>query len=206
MSFMKLWVATRNAHKVREIAGILGPGFELQSLLDIPDFPEIIEDGETYKANAEKKARALWEKVYQPVFADDSGLEVDALGGRPGVHSMRYSAPDPTHAKNIEKLLFELDGVPRPRRTARFRCTLVYLDEKGKEETFDGIVEGAIGFTTAGEGGFGFDPVFVIPERGLTLAQIPNEEKNAISHRGLAVAALRRFLAQRPKKTVRQTI
>jgi len=195
---MKLWVATRNAHKVREISSILGPGVELKSLLDLPDFPEVDEDGDTYKANAEKKARTLWQKVRQPVFADDSALEVDFLGGRPGVHSMRYSAPNPTHAKNIEKLPAELQGVLLKERSARFRCTLVFLDATGNDTTFEGIVEGLIGVAAAGEAGSGFDPVFVLPERGLTMAQIPGCQKNAIGHRGLAVAALSRFLRLHP--------
>ncbi len=195
---MILWVATRNRHKLEEIGGILGPGYELKSLLDLPDFPEIEEDGATYRENAAKKARALWERVKAPVFADDSGLEVDALGGRPGVHSMRYSAPDPTHAKNIEKLLRELQGVPLLQRTARFRCTIVHRDAAGNEQVFEGVVEGVIGFSVQGEGGFGFDPVFILPERGLTVAQLSAEEKNQISHRGRAVLALRRYLEKSP--------
>ncbi|NLI75516.1 MAG: RdgB/HAM1 family non-canonical purine NTP pyrophosphatase [Candidatus Riflebacteria bacterium] len=195
---MILWVATRNRHKVEEIGGILGPGYELKSLLDLPDFPEVEEDGATYRENAAKKARVLWERVKAPVFADDSGLEVDALGGRPGVHSMRYSAPDPTHAKNIEKLLGELQGVPLLQRTARFRCTLVHRDAEGNEQVFEGVVEGVIGFAVQGEGGFGFDPVFILPERGLTVAQMSAEEKNQISHRGRAVLALRRHLEKNP--------
>ncbi|RCK74069.1 MAG: Nucleoside 5-triphosphatase RdgB (dHAPTP, dITP, XTP-specific) [Candidatus Ozemobacter sibiricus] len=194
---MNLWVATRNRHKLEEIAGILGPAYELKSLLDRPDIPEVEEDGATYRDNARKKARALWEHVKAPVFADDSGLEVDALGGRPGVHSMRYSAPQPTHAKNIVKLLGEMQGIPLLQRTARFRCTVVYLDTEGNEQVFEGVLEGVIGFEAQGEGGFGFDPVFVLPERGITVAQLSPEEKNQISHRGRAVMALRRYLEQR---------
>ncbi len=193
---MTLWIATRNRHKVEEIAGILGPAYDLKSLLDRPEIPDVEEDGATYRENARKKARALWEQVKVPVFADDSGLEVDALGGRPGVHSMRYSAPEPTHAKNIAKLLGELQGIPLLERTARFRCTVVHLDAEGQEQVFEGVLEGVIGFEIQGEGGFGFDPVFVLPERGLTVAQLSAEEKNQISHRGRAVTALRRYLQQ----------
>lgn len=193
---MILWVATRNQHKLDEIAGILGPAYELKSLLDRPEIPDVEEDGATYRDNARKKARALWEHVKAPVFADDSGLEVDALGGRPGVHSMRYSAPQPTHAKNIVKLLGEMQGIPLLQRTARFRCTVVYLDAEGNEQVFEGVLEGVIGFEAQGEGGFGFDPVFVLPERGITVAQLSPEEKNQISHRGRAVLALRRYLEQ----------
>jgi XTP/dITP diphosphohydrolase len=191
---MKLWVASQNPHKVEEIGQILGPSMEVRSLLDLPGFPDIDESGSTFRENALIKARALWEKVREPVFADDSGLEVDALHGRPGVHSMRYSAPNPTHEKNIDKLLGELAQIPLERRTARFRCCVAFLDAQGREQFFDGAIEGRIAFERRGTGGFGYDPVFFLPDLQKTVAELAPTEKNAISHRGRAVAALKAFL------------
>jgi len=191
---MKLWLATQNPHKVEEISDILGDEFRLKSLLDLPDFPEIDENGISYLENAAIKARQLWKQVREPVFADDSGLEVDFLNGRPGILSSRYSAPNPTHSKNIDKLLEELKNVPAEKRTARFRCVVVYIDVQGREKSFEGILEGKIGFQRKGNGGFGFDPVFCLCENGYTLAELPSEEKNNLSHRGNAVKALRDYL------------
>ena len=189
---MQIWVASRNRHKLEEIGAILGATAELRSLLDRPDIPDVEENGATYLDNARLKAHAIWEKVREPVLADDSGLEVDALGGRPGVHSARYSAPDPTAAKNIVKLLGELGDLPLEKRSARFRCTVVFLDATGTEHVFVGIFEGLIGFVLQGQGGFGFDPVFFLPGRNCTVAELPEAEKNAISHRG---GAFRQFRA-----------
>lgn len=193
---MKIWVATRNAHKVEEIAEILGPGVEVRSMLDLPEFPDVEETGTTFRDNAALKARALYQHLREPVFADDSGLEVDALDGRPGVYSNRYSAPNPTSEKNIDKLLHELREVPAGRRGARFRCSIVFIDEAGSEHAFDGTLEGEIGYERRGKGGFGFDPVFMLPERGCSVAELSSDEKNRISHRGRAVAALKVMLDQ----------
>jgi XTP/dITP diphosphohydrolase len=164
------------------------------SLLDLPNFVQAEETAETFQENALLKARALWDKLHEPVFADDSGLEVDALGGRPGVRSMRYSEPDPTHEKNIDKLLLELSACPEKKRTARFRCAIIFIDEHGKDHLFEGTVEGVIGFERQGRGGFGYDPVFCIPEKKKSLAELSSEEKNEISHRGRAVQKLKEFL------------
>lgn len=191
---MKLWVATRNAHKAEEIAHILGPACQIKTLLDLPDFPDIDESGDSYRANAELKARALWEKVKEPVFADDSGLEVDALNGRPGIHSARFSGPDTNHPRNIAKLLEELGDLPVDKRSARFRCEIIYLDQSGNAHEFVGTLEGYIGFSCAGSAGFGYDPVFMLHERGCSVAQLANHEKNAISHRARAVEKLKAFL------------
>lgn len=191
---MNIWVSTGNAHKAEEIAHIMGPACTVKTLLDLPDFPDIDENGDSYRTNAEIKARTLWEKVKEPVFADDSGLEVDALGGRPGIHSARFSGADTNHARNIAKLLAELGDIPVARRTARFRCVVVYIDQNGTAHEFVGTVEGYIGFSCAGKGGFGYDPIFMLPERDSSFAQLPAEEKNAISHRGRAVAKLKAFL------------
>jgi XTP/dITP diphosphohydrolase len=191
---MKIWVATRNAHKVEEIAEILGPGVEVRSMLDLPEFPDVEETGANFRDNAALKARALYQHLHEPVFADDSGLEVDALGGRPGVYSNRYSAPNPSSEKNIDKLLLELGDVPVGKRGARFRCSIVFIDADGREHVFDGTLDGEIGYERRGKGGFGFDPVFMLPDRGCSVAELSSEEKNRISHRGRAVAALKTML------------
>ncbi len=190
---MNIWVSTRNAHKAEEISAILAP-CTIKTLLDLPDFPDIEENGSSYRENAELKARALFEKVGEPVFADDSGLEVDALGGRPGIHSARFSGLDTNHARNIDKLLADLHNVPEAARTARFRCVLVYIDAGGTAHEFVGTLEGRIGFERRGKGGFGYDPVFMLPERGCAVAELPSAEKNALSHRARALAKLRSFL------------
>ncbi|PKL50136.1 MAG: non-canonical purine NTP pyrophosphatase, RdgB/HAM1 family [Candidatus Riflebacteria bacterium HGW-Riflebacteria-2] len=191
---MNLWVSTRNAHKAEEIAHILGSTCKIKTLLDLPEFPEIDENGDSYRANAELKARALWEKVKEPVFADDSGLEVDALAGRPGIHSARFSGPDANHPRNIAKLLSELADLPVHKRTARFRCVIVYIDKQGVAHEFVGTVDGYIGFECLGSGGFGYDPVFMLPDRDCSVAQLAAQEKNAISHRARAVEKLKAFL------------
>ncbi|MFZ2960226.1 MAG: RdgB/HAM1 family non-canonical purine NTP pyrophosphatase [Candidatus Ozemobacteraceae bacterium] len=191
---MRVWISTRNAHKVLEIAEILGSEYEIASLLDLPEFPDVEETGTTFQANAGLKARALWKLLREPVFADDSGLEVDALGGKPGIYSQRYSEPDPTPEKNIDKLLTALQGIPDERRTARFRCAVVYIDHPGKEHLFEGSLEGRIAIERHGNGGFGYDPVFWLPEKNKSVAELDAEEKNAISHRGRAIAALKLFL------------
>lgn len=191
---MNLWVSTRNAHKVEEIKEILGPQCFIRSLFDLPGFPDVEENGFTYRENAEKKARALFDKVNEPVFADDSGLEVDALQGRPGIHSARFSGNDTNHARNIVRLLEDLRDVPEHKRTARFRCVIVYIDSSGQAHEFVGLLEGRIGFVCQGDGGFGYDPVFLLPERNCSVAQLPACEKNRISHRAYAVEKLKKFL------------
>ncbi len=191
-----IWVATSNAHKLEEISEILGPSVELKSFKDLESPFEVEENGRTYLENATLKARALHEIVKEPVFADDSGLEVDALGGRPGLHSARYSGPDANHQKNIDKLLEELAEIPFAKRTARFRCVIVYLDQNGSAHNFAGILPGTIATAESGKGGFGYDPIFYLPERDCTVAQLPTKEKNLISHRGLAVKKLKDFLKE----------
>lgn len=191
---MKLWFASRNRNKIDEVSQILGQKVKLKTLFDIPDFPAIDETGVTFLENSRIKARALWSHFKEPVFSDDSGLIVDALGGKPGVYSMRFSEPNPTHEKNIEKLLRELGKTPISRRTARFQCVVVYLDSAGNENNFLGEVKGFIGFEPRGMGGFGYDPVFILPEMGRTIAELSQEEKNRISHRGNAVKALKTHL------------
>lgn len=191
-----IWVATGNAHKLEEIAEILGPEICLKSFKDLDSPPEVEENGASYLENAEIKARVLYNIVKEPVFADDSGLEVDALGGRPGIHSARYSGPDTNHERNIEKLLNELGDLPQEKRKACFRCVIVYIDNTGISHNFEGIFPGYIGFSRTGKGGFGYDPVFCLPERNCSVAQLPAEEKNRLSHRAIAVEKLKKFLSE----------
>ncbi len=190
---MNIWVATQNAHKVEEISSILSP-IKVKSFLDLENPPEVDENGSTYSENAYIKAKALYDIVHEPVFADDSGLEVDALDGKPGIHSARFSGPDTNHARNVAKMLEVMKNVPDDKRTARFRCVICYLDEKGEKHEFSGILEGKIGYEPLGKGGFGYDPIFMLPEKKCSVAQLPSEEKNVISHRAYAVEKLKKYL------------
>lgn len=191
---MKLWIATQNSHKISEIREIMGDRFELKSLLDIKDFADIEENGTTYYENALIKAKALWNVIKEPVFADDSGLEVDALDGAPGLLSSRYSSPNPSHEKNIVKLLNALESIPDEKRTAKFKSVVVYIDKEGNSHKFEGIFPGVISKNRSGEGGFGYDPIFYLPEKKCSVAELPADEKNRISHRGIAVKKLKEFL------------
>jgi XTP/dITP diphosphohydrolase len=168
-------------------------------LVDYPDVPEIVEDGETFFENALKKARAVSEHTGQVVIADDSGLEVDFLGGRPGVHSSRYSGPDATDENNNEKLLRELAGVPEEKRGAAFKCVLVLYKPEGSFESFEGKMAGKITVTPAGTEGFGYDPVFYVTEYNKTVAELKPEVKNTISHRAEAFGKLKKSLQQHIK-------
>jgi XTP/dITP diphosphohydrolase len=189
-----IWVATGNLHKLEEISHILGPDYQLKSFKDLAENFDVEENGHTYQENAEIKARALFNAVRQPVFADDSGLEVDALNGEPGINSARYSGVDTNHERNIDKLLDALKEVGADQRTARFRCLISYIDENGTSHYFEGIFPGRIGFERAGNGGFGYDPIFFPEGSEKSVAEYPAEEKNRISHRGLAVEKLKKFL------------
>ncbi|MBQ9105270.1 MAG: RdgB/HAM1 family non-canonical purine NTP pyrophosphatase [Mailhella sp.] len=195
MTTRTLVLATRNQGKVRELREPLARfGFDVQSLPD--DFPEIEENGATFDENALIKARAVAEKLGVAAAADDSGLEVDALGGAPGVYSARYSEDWPEQEgeskdeRNNRKLLAQLEGVPFEERTARFRCCMAMVDPEGGEIVVSGAWEGHIGFEKKGENGFGYDPLFIDPELGLTGAQLSREAKMARSHRGKALAKL----------------
>ncbi len=187
---MKLLLSTRNEHKVREIREILGaPHLELLDLGAFPDAPDVVEDGETFAANAVKKARslALWSGLW--TLADDSGLEVDALGGAPGVYSARYAGEPADYARNNDKLLAELSGVTD--RTARFRCVIALSAPDGSSRTVEGRCEGTITTEWRGDGGFGYDPLFVPDGYEQSFAEMPSELKNRISHRGNALCRAR---------------
>lgn len=189
---LRLVVGTRNKKKKREIETILESfPVELKSLDDFPDAPEVEEDAETFEGNATKKARTLADALNEWVIADDSGLEIDALGGRPGVQSARYAGPDAMDAQKCQKVLAELQGVPREKRTARFRCVIALARPGRLEFTVEGRCEGCIAETMSGKGGFGYDPIFYYRAAGRTFAEMMPEEKNRVSHRGKALALFR---------------
>lgn len=181
--------ATGNPGKVKELEALLGAGWQVKTAKDFPHLPEVLEDADTFEGNAEKKARAFAEATGLTALADDSGLVVDALGGRPGVHSARYA---PTESERIDKLLAELAQVPDERRTARFVCVLALVTPAGVRFT-RGACEGVIGHERRGANGFGYDPVFVLPS-GQTMAELSRDEKSAVSHRGHAFRAMREVL------------
>jgi len=190
-----LLVATGNAGKVKELAALLeGSGISLRSLKDFPQVPSVQEDGETFTQNAIKKAKSACEATGIPVIADDSGLSVDALGGRPGVFSARYAGEGCSDGDNNRKLLGELAGFGLEQRSAAFHCVIALCLPDGFCKTFDGELKGVITEAPVGSGGFGYDPLFLVPEYGMTLAELPLEVKNRISHRGRAFAALREYL------------
>jgi XTP/dITP diphosphohydrolase len=194
----KLVFASKNRGKTREIEALLkGTDVDLLSLRDYPDAPSIIEDGHTFLENALKKARVISEYTGRTVIADDSGLEVDCLGGAPGVHSARYSGMGATDEKNIRKLLEAMEGIPGEQRGASFRCALVLYRTDGTFEAFEGELKGTINLEPSGSGGFGYDPIFVVPEYGKTVAELDPETKNRISHRGRAFAKLKKSLQKK---------
>ena len=182
-------MATRNRDKCAELAALLGDlGIRLRTLDDFPEVPDVTEDGETCEANAVKKASAVARHTGLPAIADDTGLQVEALGGRPGVHAARYAGETVSYADNWRKLLRELEGVPREQRRARFiTVAAVARPSAEKVEVVEGVLEGFIAEAPVGTQGFGYDPVFYVPELGKTLAQLTSDEKNRISHRARAV-------------------
>lgn len=192
----ELVLATRNRNKVIELVALLGDlGITIRTLDEFPDAPDVVEDGDTCEANAVKKARAIAESTGLPAVADDTGLEVDALGGRPGVYAARYAGEDATYEDNCRKLLLELTGVPREQRTARFLTVAAIALPSDGIRVAQGTLEGVIAEEASGTLGFGYDPVFLIPELGKTLAQLPADQKNTISHRAKAFAKVREMLS-----------
>ena len=187
----EILLATRNSDKVRELAALLGDlGIRIRTLADFPTAPEVEEDGETCEANALKKARAIASATGLLSVADDTGLEVDALGGRPGVFAARYAGEGATYEDNCRKLIKELYGVPQARRTARFVTVAALAMPRGETRVATGTLVGIIAEASVGMQGFGYDPVFFVPELGRTLAELTAEEKNRISHRAKAFRAM----------------
>jgi XTP/dITP diphosphohydrolase len=194
---IELVVATRNRGKLKEIQSLLaGVVDTVHCAADFLDFPETIEDGLTFQENALKKAREAMSFSGMPALADDSGLAVDALGGRPGVHSARFAGEHAEDADNNHRLLDELSEVPAGQRQAAFVCTLAFVTPDGREQVFNGRIEGAILTSERGEEGFGYDPLFLVDGIERTMAELGVAEKNAISHRGQALQQFRTFLEQ----------
>jgi XTP/dITP diphosphohydrolase len=189
---MILVLATTNQGKVREIEQALDlRRLDIRSLRDFPDLPEVVEDGRTFLENAFKKARSCAQATGCPALADDSGLEVDFLSGAPGIQSARFSGAGSTDEANNRKLLSLLEEVPEERRTARFVCQMVLYLPEGHWIQTEGFCRGVIARDPRGEHGFGYDPVFYLPEYRKTMAELPLEEKNRISHRARALEKLR---------------
>jgi XTP/dITP diphosphohydrolase len=189
---IELVVATRNSHKTREIQQIIGPDFKVRDLAAHPDLPEIRESGTSFEENAKLKALAASRQLPALVIADDSGLEVDALGGAPGIHSARYAGTKATDRDKLDKLLRELERVPATNdgRRARFRCVVTLARNGELLGIFEGTVEGRITNTARGDSGFGYDPIFVPDGFEQTFGELPEEVKNTISHRAKAIRAL----------------
>ena len=192
---MTLVFASGNPGKLREAAEILGSGIQLLSPAQMGITEEIPETGNTLTANSLQKAEYLFQRTGQACFADDTGLEVDALGGAPGVETARYAGPARNPSDNMDKLLRELAlrGPDIP-RTARFRTAVTLILADGTRHVFQGVMEGSIATERHGAGGFGYDPVFIPEGRNCTAAELSEEEKNAISHRGKALRAMAQFL------------
>ena len=196
---MQVVIATSNRHKVEEIKTALDfPGWEFLTLSQVTGYPEPEEDADTFAGNALIKARAAHEATGMAALADDSGLVVDALDGRPGVYSARYAGVHGDDAANNAKVLAELEGVSDEQRTGRFVCALAFVDENGNETTVEGAVEGRIGYELRGSEGFGYDPMFMPEAFGFekSLAEVSQDEKNAISHRGNALRILKEKLSE----------
>lgn len=191
----ELLIATGNAGKMREFAALFAEmEIRLYSLKDFPAHLPAVEDGMTFTSNALKKAAAAARETGMPAIADDSGLCVDALDGKPGVFSARYAGEEADDGANNLKLLQELQGVPMEQRSAAFCCVIAFCTPEGFEATFNGELHGLILEKPSGSGGFGYDPLFMVPEYGRTLAELPLEIKNRISHRGRAAETLSAYL------------
>ncbi len=200
---MKIVLATRNRKKAEEMQKILGdagtvPIVSVLTLQDFPGCPDVVEDGDTFEANAVKKALHTAKHTGMIAVADDSGLEVDALNNAPGVFSARYAGEPSDDKKNLEKVLKEMNDVPDEKRGARFVCCIALALPDGPVKTFSGSVEGKIGRVPHGNNGFGYDPVFYPEGHSRTFAEISDNEKNAMSHRGRAIRKLQEYLKITP--------
>jgi XTP/dITP diphosphohydrolase len=194
---LEILIATKNRGKFREIwRALRGLGLKMYSLNDFSDAPEIEEDGKTFTENALKKARFYSNYFGKLTIADDSGLEVDALKGLPGIYSARYAGDGASNRENNQKLLTEMEGIRISKRGARFKCAMAMVSHEGKEAVVEGSCRGRIGFREIGKKGFGYDPLFILPKYGRTMAQLTIKEKNRISHRGKALRKLRKIIVK----------
>lgn len=203
MVITEIVLATRNRHKGEELMALLGDlGIRIRTLADFPEAPEVEEDGLTCEANAVKKATEISRATGLAAVADDTGLEVDALRGCPGVHAARYAGEDATYEDNCRKLIRELAGVPRERRTARFITIAAIVVPGEPVQVASGSLSGYITDAPTGACGFGYDAVFYVPELGATLAEISAEQKNRISHRAKAFLQAKELLRARQSETI----
>jgi len=194
MIWDKILLATRNKDKIKEIKELLSDlPVAIISIEDVPDLPEVIEDAETLAGNAIKKAQELSNFLQMPALADDTGLEVDALNGRPGIRSARYAGEKAEYSENVDKLLLEMQDVPDDQRQAQFR-TVIAIAYHNSVDTVEGICKGVITRTRQGSSGFGYDPVFYVPSQKKTFAEMSLDEKNSISHRGIALQKMIKLL------------
>ena len=199
---MELVLATGNRDKQREMKACLHDlGLTIRTLDEFPAAPVVIEDGETCRANAGKKAREIARYTDTVALADDTGLEVEALGGRPGVFAARYAGPQATYADNCRKLLDELTGIPAHQRGACFLTVVAIADPSSSVEFVEGVLQGRIADHCSGGHGFGYDPVFLVPELGKTLAELSLDQKNRISHRGQALVKAKDVLKRKLAET-----
>jgi len=190
----KLILASSNKGKIREIKELL-PDYEILSMAEAGFEGDIEENGTTFEENAMIKAHAVWEKTGHTVLADDSGLEVDAINKEPGIYSARYLGEDTPFDKKMDDVLRRLEGMPQDKRTARFVCAMAAVLPDGTEKTVRGTMEGFIGYEKRGTNGFGYDPIFVVPEYDLTVAELDSDQKNKISHRGMALKKMKEALS-----------
>jgi XTP/dITP diphosphohydrolase len=192
---LEVIVATRNKGKIREIREALkGLGLQIYALSDFQNGPEVEEDGKSFAENALKKARFYSKHFGKLAMADDSGLEVNALRGLPGIYSARYSGEGASSQQNNQKLLREMRDVPISKRGARFKCIIAVVSPDGREALAEGTCTGRIGFKEKGKKGFGYDPLFILPKYGKTMAELSLGEKNRISHRGKALRKIRKIV------------
>lgn len=197
MSKTRLVFATGNQGKVNEFRQMLGESYEILSMKDLDVAVDIVEDGGTFEENAVIKAKTVMEATGEMVLADDSGFEVDCLGKEPGIYSARYMGEDTPYSVKNAELLRRCEGVPEEKRDARFVCVIACAYPDGTVDTATGVIEGKIAHEPKGENGFGYDPIFYLPERGCTTGELLPEEKNAISHRGIAVRKMVEILKKR---------
>ena len=192
---MEIWLATENRHKEEEFGEIFGRNHTIRTLRDLPEPVEIIENGKTFAMNALIKARALHEATGKAVIADDSGLEVEALDGAPGIYSSRFMGEDTSYEVKNRAIIDAVNRSGRSRK-ARYVCALAYIDENGEEYVYEGYMNGLIAEEPRGNGGFGYDPIFWYPPFQATNGQVSAKEKNAVSHRAKALEA---FLNDHPE-------
>ncbi len=197
MTKKKLVFATGNQGKVNEFRQMLGDEYEIYSMKELGIDVDIVEDGKTFEENAVIKAKTVMEATGEMVLADDSGFEVDCLNKEPGIYSARYMGEETPYSVKNAELIRRCEGVPEEKRDARFVCVIACAYPDGTVDTATGVIEGKIAHEPKGENGFGYDPIFFLPERGCTTGELPPEEKNEISHRGIAIRKMVDILKKR---------